>query len=109
MTTAVKPWRVVAGGLALAVRVTPKSSRDAVDGLETRGAQTALKVRVRAPPEDGKANAAVAEVIAHWLDVAKRSVAVTGGLTSRDKTVTLSGDADIIAGALLTKLGDAIS
>jgi uncharacterized protein len=102
-----RPWRPVAGGLALSVRVTPKSSRDAVDGLETRGDLPVIKVRVRALPEDGKANAAVAQVIAAWLDVAKRSAAVTGGLTSRDKTVTLSGDADTLECALIAKLGDA--
>lgn len=101
-----RPWRVLAGGVALAVRVTPKSSRDTVDGLETRGDLTAVKVRVRAVPEDGKANAAVAEIIAAWLDVAKRSATVTGGLTSRDKTVTLTGDPQTLERALLAKLGD---
>jgi uncharacterized protein len=97
-------WRVLADGLALTVRVTPKSSRDAIEGLEARGPVMALRVRVRAVPEDGKANVAVASLIAGWLDVPKRSVAVTGGLTARTKTVTLTGAAANIERALMTNL-----
>jgi uncharacterized protein len=94
-------WRLVDGGLALRVRVTVKSSRDQVDNRTTATADgPAVAVRVRAVPEDGAANAAVARVVADWLGVPKSSVAVTGGLKSRTKCVTISGD----GAALLEKL-----
>lgn len=89
-------WRLAPGGLALRVRVTPKSSRDAVSGLIDTRDGMALKVAVRAVPEDGAANTAVERLIAKWLDAAPSRVSVTAGATSRIKTVTIaSGDADL--------------
>ena len=74
------------------VRLTPKSSRDAVEGIDITAEGPALKARVTAIPEDGKANAALERLIAEWLRLPKRSVAVTSGPKSRIKTLTLSGD-----------------
>ncbi|MEQ1648106.1 MAG: DUF167 family protein, partial [Hyphomicrobiaceae bacterium] len=48
------PWRATKDGLELRVRLTPKSSRDAVEGIETTADGPALKARVTAIPEDGK-------------------------------------------------------
>lgn len=85
--------RRTSAGIALRVRLTPKSSRDGIDGVEVRGDDTVLLVRVRAVPEDGKANAALEDVVADWLGVARRSVEVTGGGKSRLKRVSVTGDA----------------
>ncbi|TDB38990.1 MAG: DUF167 domain-containing protein [Actinobacteria bacterium] len=71
----------------LHVHATPKSSRDEIAGW--RGGE--LSVRVTAPPEDGKANAAVCKVIAKALGVPKSAVRVTRGETSRHKTVEVEG------------------
>jgi uncharacterized protein len=98
------PLRATATGIVLQVRLTPKSSRDAVDGVENRGEATVLKARVRAVPEDGKANAALESVLATWLGVARRSVEVTAGGKSRLKTVTVTGDAGALAAAVTAKL-----
>ena len=49
------------------------------------------KVRVSAPPEDGKANAAVIRLLAATLAVSERDVAIVSGHASRDKTVALTG------------------
>ncbi len=86
------PWRIVASGLELRVRLTPKSAHDRVEGLGQTGEGVALKARVRAVPEDGKANAALAILVAEWLGVPRRSVEVTAGTKSRIKTVTIAGD-----------------
>lgn len=94
------PWRVADGHVLVRVHLTPRASRDGIDGLNTLPDGVALKARVRAVPEDGKANAALAELIADRLEVAKRDVAVVAGHTSRLKTVSVSGDAD----ALLRRL-----
>ncbi len=74
----------------LHVYVTPKSGRDEVAGW--RGGE--LSVKVTAPPEDGKATAAVCKVIAKSLGVAKSAVSVTRGETSRHKTLEIDGVAD---------------
>ncbi len=71
----------------LHVHATPKSNRDEIVGW--RGGE--LSVRVTAPPEDGKANAAVCKVLAKALGVPKSAVRVTRGETSRHKTVEVEG------------------
>ena len=86
----------------LKVRLTPRSGRDEIAGIETFGEETVLKARVRALPEDGKANQALAGLIAHWLRVPPSSVSVAQGGKSRLKQVLVEGDA-----ATLTRLIEA--
>ncbi|MDZ4169077.1 MAG: DUF167 domain-containing protein [Coriobacteriia bacterium] len=74
----------------LRVHATPKSLRDEVCGW--RGDE--LMVRVTAPPEGGKANFAVCKVVAAALGVAKSSVSVVRGETSRHKTLEVEGAGD---------------
>jgi len=71
----------------LAVHVTPRSGRDEVGGW--RGAE--LAVRVTVAPEGGKANAAVCVTVARALGVAKSSVRVLRGDTSRHKVLRIDG------------------
>lgn len=87
-----RPWRAGAGCVIVRIRLTPKSSKDAIDGLETTPEGPALKARVRAVPEDGKANAAVARLVAEWLGLPKSSAEVSAGAKSRVKSVTVRGD-----------------
>lgn len=99
-----EPWGVVANVVLVRVRLTPKSSRDAVDGIETLSdGTTVLKARVRAVPEDGKANAALELLIADWLGIAKRAATVVGGQTARLKTVSIAGNPAALLTALTSK------
>jgi len=74
-------------GCTFAIRVQPRSKRNAViaqpDGT--------LKVYVTAPPEHGRANDAVAEIMAERLGVKRRQVEIISGATSRNKVVRVSG------------------
>ena len=65
------------------VRAQPKASRNEV--VEYR--DDVLRVRVTAPPEDGKANAAVIVLLAESLGIARSRVKLTRGHASRDKLV----------------------
>ena len=95
------PWRAVAGGVLLDVRVTPKGGRDAVDGIESLSSgQAVLKLRVRALPTDGEANASVIALLAKLLKFPKSAIALERGGASRVKTLRLAGDANAIASAL---------
>ena len=67
-------------GTTLAVRVTPKASRNAV----TRDGD-ALRVTVTTVPENGKATAAVVKLLAKALGVPKSRLTLVRGETSRDK------------------------
>ena len=78
----------------LRVRLTPRASRDAIEGLGTIADGTAILARVRAVPEKGAANAALERLVAHWLDVPASAVSVTAGGKSRVKSVELTGSVD---------------
>ena len=68
-------------------RVTPRAASDAVKRVDGQ-----LQVRVTAPPEDGKANAAVQALLGKALGVAKTRLTLVRGATSRDKVFRLDLD-----------------
>ena len=86
--------RRASSGIVLPVRLTPKSARDEITGIEEFGGETVLKARVRALPEQGRANAALERLIAGWLNVPPSSVKVAQGGKSRTKQVLIEGDAE---------------
>ena len=76
----------------LTVRVQPNASADRVETWETDDAgRTYLKVRVRAVPEKGSANKALAQLMAKRIGVPKSAVSLDSGSTSRIKTLRISG------------------
>ena len=100
-TAPVRPWVVAAAGLALTVRLTPKGGRDAIDGVETRAdGSCVLKVRVRAAPSEGEANAALVRLLAANLGVAPRAVQLVAGDTARLKRLHIDGTGAMLAAAL---------
>ena len=84
------PWSAGGGTVTLHVRLTPKADRDAVDGIvRMADGRSVLAVRVRALPEKGAANTALAALIARRLKVARSSVSLTRGATGRIKTLRI--------------------
>jgi uncharacterized protein (TIGR00251 family) len=97
----VDPWRYAAHGIMVAVRVTPRGGRDAVDGIEVlANGKSVVKVRVRVAAEGGEANRAVTELFAELLRVPKSKVRVASGVTSRVKQITIEGDSKQLGEAL---------
>jgi uncharacterized protein (TIGR00251 family) len=100
------PWRAVPGGIELFVRVTPNAGADRIEGLEVRDdGRTVLRIRVAAPPDKGRANAAVIALLAKALGPPKSAIALTAGETARLKTLAISGEADEIARRLTAIIG----
>lgn len=92
------PWRLGAGCVIVRVRLTPKSSKDAIDGVEATADGPALRARVRAVPADGEANAAITKLVAQWLGIAKSSVTLAQGGKSRVKSLEITGNVeDVVA------------
>jgi uncharacterized protein len=92
---------VTTGGLVLAVRLTPKGGRDAIDGIETLADGCAvLKARVAAPPSEGEANKALCRLIAKIAGVPPRDVALVAGASARIKRLTIAGDSPTLIAAL---------
>ncbi|HET7565355.1 MAG TPA: DUF167 domain-containing protein [Gemmatimonadaceae bacterium] len=75
------------GGVRFRVRVQPRASRSDIDGVR----DGVLRVRLMNPPVDGAANEALVELLADTLDVAKRSVHIVAGATSRTKVIDVDG------------------
>jgi uncharacterized protein len=88
------------------VRLTPKCAQDAIVGVEDFDGQAVLKARVRALPEDGRANAALARLVAQWLKVPPSSVSVAQGGKSRTKQLLIQGDAGALALLVDAKLAE---
>ena len=94
------------GAIQFAVRVSPRASRQGVEGIvrEADGAKL-LKVAVNAPPEDGKANKEVLALLAKTMGIAKSRLSLVSGETARKKVVRLEA-ADAV---LLMRLNEWIN
>jgi uncharacterized protein len=91
-------------GVTLPVRLTPKSSRDELVGIEDHGGECVLKARVRAVPEAGRANEALETLIAKWLGLPPSTVTVAHGGKSRLKQVAVTGDAEALSRLIARRL-----
>ena len=74
-------------GAVLGVKVVPGASRDKIVAV----LGDALKIATSAPPERGKANEAVARILAKALDIAARDVTLAGGPTRPQKEFRIAG------------------
>ncbi len=77
----------VDGGVRIAVKAVPGASQDAIAGV----LGDRLKVRVAAPPEDGKANRAICKLLAKVLGLPVRQVQVDSGHTRPEKSLVVQG------------------
>lgn len=84
------PYKKGKGGIIIQVKVEPRSSKKEVAGVHGE----ALKVKLTAPPVEGKANKQLIEVLADHFNIKKRDVEVLRGETGRVKTVLLRGVGD---------------
>jgi uncharacterized protein YggU (UPF0235/DUF167 family) len=95
------PWTLAGTAVTLSVRLTPKGGRDSIDGIEILAdGRSVLKVRVRAAPSEGEANAALVRLVAKAVGVPPRDVALTAGATARIKRLVISGDGPPLIAAL---------
>jgi len=88
-----KPYRETEEGLAVFIKITPKSSKDAIEGcFEASDGVWCLKVRVRAQPEKGRANKALIKLMAKQLGVPQSSLTIITGTKDRNKTLLAKGE-----------------
>ena len=89
----------------IAVRLTPGAASDRIDGWDVDAdGRPVLKVRVRARPVEGEANAALIRLLAKALGVPKSAVAIDRGGQSRTKRLAITGLTDDDLRARLTDL-----
>jgi len=73
--------------ILLKIHLLPRASRDEICGLHGN----ALRVKVTAPPFEGKANKALQRFLAEILHLAPSQIEIKAGQRSRDKTLRISG------------------
>ncbi|TKT82938.1 DUF167 family protein [Aquamicrobium sp. LC103] len=80
-------------GAELFVRLTPKSAKEGLEGVEgTADGKFHLRARVRAVPEKGKANQALVKLVSKRLGVPAGAISIVSGDTARTKTLRIVGD-----------------
>ncbi len=90
------------GQVFLAVKLSPKSAKDAITGVITDQYQNAyLAIKVRALPEKGKANMALIAFLAKQLHIPKSHMELSSGHTSSYKTIKINGDIQILKEKIL--------
>ncbi|TDJ35170.1 MAG: YggU family protein [Gammaproteobacteria bacterium] len=87
MTDAPRWYRWSGSQLILNIRVVPRSKQDEIAGVH----DDRLRVRVAAPPVDGRANTRLVEFLAGEFGVAKGDVTLLAGHTGRRKRVSIAG------------------
>lgn len=85
--------------MRLRVRASPKASRNEIAGIvEDSEGRRALRIRVTAPADKGRANKAILKLLARTLGLAPSCLSVITGGHNRTKTILIDGDpADILA------------
>jgi hypothetical protein len=73
-------------GAVLKIRVTPRAQRDEIVAIL---ADRTIKIRLTAPPVEGKANHALIEFLARVLSVPRSKIGIRAGGTGRDKLVSI--------------------
>lgn len=82
------PWlHEEAGALVLTLHIQPGARTSEVAGLHGE----ALKIRLAAPPVDGKANAALIEFLAQRLDIPRTRIDLISGTSLRHKRLRIHG------------------
>jgi uncharacterized protein (TIGR00251 family) len=96
------PFTAIDGGVRVAVRLSPRAKANRIDGVaKDAEGRSVLRVSVTAPPEKGKANAALIALLAEEWDLPKTAFEIAAGATDRRKTVVIAGDARKLMGILL--------
>ena len=99
------PYTAIAGGLRLAVRLTPRAAHNRVDGVVIGAdGRAVLQIRLTAPPVEGAANQALIAFLAKALAMRQSDVTIRSGQKGRLKIVDLAGDATTLATRLAALL-----
>ena len=98
------PIEAVAGGVRIGIRLTPGARADRLYGIAAAPTGPVLQAAVAAPPEAGRANAALAALLARACGVPPRAVAILRGHRGRYKLVQIAGDPAVLRARLAAAL-----
>ncbi|HVC56490.1 MAG TPA: DUF167 family protein [Stellaceae bacterium] len=99
------PLTAAADGVRVAVQLRPRARDDRIDGVVQRAdGRPVLRVSVTALPAEGRANAALLQLLAREWRVPRRDIALVGGQKSRSKIVHVGGDTPVLLRRLRSAL-----
>ena len=84
--------------IILNVRVVPRASKDAIQGIMGN----ALKIRIQAPPIEGKANAHLIKFLSKHWKIPRASIEILSGKTGRNKRIRILYPTDELRAVLLS-------
>lgn len=91
------PYEATADGVRVAVRLTPKASRNGIAGMAADADGRAyVKLRVTAPAQDGKANSALLKLLAKECELARSALRIASGKKDRTKSIFVAGDPPLL-------------
>lgn len=85
------PFKKTKDGILIEVKVEPRSSKKGIEGI----INNILKIKLTAPPADGKANKQLIEIISEETGIRKSEIKIVKGLSSKIKIVEIKGVAEI--------------
>jgi len=93
-------YQYVAAGLVVAVKAQAAARRVSIGPVLPAAPMAGwpaarLKIAVTAPPEDGRANAAIIAALAEWLGVKPAAITLTAGATAREKKFLVTGTVQV--------------
>jgi len=89
-----RPFRCVADGVTVSVRLTPKAKNPGFNGVQAQLDGIVLKIDVTEAPERNRANNALLALLSRAWHIPKSALRVVSGQTSRNKLVHVAGDPD---------------
>jgi uncharacterized protein len=101
------PLTLSCEGVRVAIRLSPRARADRLQGLVTvaKGGQS-IKVSVMAPPQEGRANEALLQLLSRAWRLPRRSLALVAGAASRNKTVSIAGNPQQLFAELSGQIAD---
>ena len=90
-------------GSAISVRITPRSKKNEIVSVMEDGV---IKIKLTAPPVDGKANEALLKFLAVTLKISKNNLEIVGGLSGRNKLIAIF---DLLPSEVEERISEAVS
>lgn len=94
-------YEIKDGYMLLKIRVTPNAKRNGFEGIWN---DTHLRLALRAPAVDGKANEAVVEFLSEFCRIKKSNIQIVSGQTNRCKIIKLEGNLSIFNNDFLERM-----
>ena len=87
------PLSLKGNGVQVEIRLSPGAKTSRLTGIaDAAGGRRVIRASVASPPEEGRANEALLQLLAHSWRLPRRDLSIVRGFTSRNKAIHVTGD-----------------